>query len=259
MICKTCKQDIPLTLMAQLHGQCKNECKKCRADKAKKRQEILTEQKRNTIITSLEKNYLIIKNFENYYINPNGEIISVNKYRMGKIHPSIRPDGYVIVILYNNKKKSTHYLHRLVADAFLPKVAEKTYINHKDGNKQNNNVENLEWCTYSENNKHMYAVLGHKGSLYGVHGANHPSAKPVKQYTLQGEFLKKFNSMNDARKYLNIKESDHSIHKNCIGEKEEAHGYKWEYCSEDKTPVVYTTHPSPVQTTGDPCINQPQY
>ena len=58
------------------------------------------------------------------------------------------------VSLWKNHKSHDFFVHRLVAHAFIPKIEGKEYINHKDGNPRNNNVENLEWCTIAENNLH---------------------------------------------------------------------------------------------------------
>jgi hypothetical protein len=60
------------------------------------------------------------------------------------------------VTLWKDKKPYTRLAHRVVAEAFLPKVEGKNSINHKDGNPKNNHVENLEWCTHLENNRHAF-------------------------------------------------------------------------------------------------------
>ena len=67
--------------------------------------------------------------------------------------------GYIRVNLYNKGKKKRYFIHRLVAEAFLPKIQGKDFVNHKDGNKQNNELGNLEWCNRSENMKHYYKEL----------------------------------------------------------------------------------------------------
>lgn len=64
--------------------------------------------------------------------------------------------GYLVVCLRKDNKNHHFTVHRLVASAFVPNLHNKPIINHKDGNKLNNNVENLEWCTVQENTKHAY-------------------------------------------------------------------------------------------------------
>lgn len=74
------------------------------------------------------------------------------KGRIRKQH--VANSGYKFVMLYKDTKPSTQYLHRLVALTFIPKVNGKEYVNHKDGNKLNNHVDNLEWCDCFENMRH---------------------------------------------------------------------------------------------------------
>lgn len=70
-------------------------------------------------------------------------------------------DGYLIVCLHSmTGKQKNHKVHRLVAEAFIDKVTGKTLINHKDGIKSNNFVDNLEWCDNSDNILHSYYTLG---------------------------------------------------------------------------------------------------
>jgi hypothetical protein len=68
-------------------------------------------------------------------------------------------NGYLTVSFSVDSVKSNHSVHRLVARAFIPNESNKPQVNHKDGNKHNNHVENLEWMTRSENTKHAYSVL----------------------------------------------------------------------------------------------------
>ena len=66
--------------------------------------------------------------------------------------------GYFIVTLYKDQKGKSLYVHRLVANMFILNKDNKPCINHKNGDKKDNKVTNLEWCTYSENMIHAYAT-----------------------------------------------------------------------------------------------------
>lgn len=100
----------------------------------------------------------IIKDYENYGISYSGRVYSTftKKY----LKPRIGKEGYKYVNLYNEEGKKTFKIHRLVAEYFLdkPNVDEKLCVNHKDGDKLNNHFSNLEWCTYSENSRHSWAM-----------------------------------------------------------------------------------------------------
>ena len=68
----------------------------------------------------------------------------------------ISKDNTCRVSLYKDKKEKTHLVHRLVAYAFLSPIDGKEYVNHKDGDRLNNDVSNLEWCNHTENNNHAF-------------------------------------------------------------------------------------------------------
>lgn len=96
-----------------------------------------------------------------YEVSQNGEIRklfnSKNQYEIGHIlKPSINSNRYYIVGLYKNQVRRNFSLHRIIAMAFLKNDTNKPCVNHIDGNKINNELSNLEWCTYSENNKHAF-------------------------------------------------------------------------------------------------------
>jgi hypothetical protein len=95
-----------------------------------------------------------IEDFPDYQVSNLGNIRSLkwNKVKSIKTHQDSR--GYVFVGFFQDKKKYTRMVHRLVGMAFLPKVANKTQINHKDLNKFNNHYTNLEWSTQKENVHH---------------------------------------------------------------------------------------------------------
>lgn len=81
--------------------------------------------------------------------------IIINKFNK-ILKPCISNSGYLFYNLKENGKQKGKFLHRALAFAFINQVNNKQFVNHKDGNKLNNNIENLEWCTQSENTKHSY-------------------------------------------------------------------------------------------------------
>ncbi len=100
----------------------------------------------------MDKIWKIIPNFENYSINNLGEIQS--HYTNKILKPSLENQGYLAVTLYKNKKPKRKRIHQLVALAFINNPKNKPQVNHKDCNKQNNFVSNLEWTTHKENMEH---------------------------------------------------------------------------------------------------------
>ena len=101
-----------------------------------------------------------------YMVSNLGRVKRVGKScgaRVGRIMKPIESTNkYIQVCLSRNSRPRIFRVHRLVAEAFLPKVDGKEYVNHIDGNRANNMVSNLEWCTASENAHHKYDVLGYK-------------------------------------------------------------------------------------------------
>ena len=134
--------------------------------------------------------------------------------------------GYNTITLYdNNSNPKIKSVHRLVAETFIPHPNNYPVINHKDGNKLNNEVDNLEWCTISYNVKHAYKIgLAKVKKLYGK---ENPKAKKVKQYDLENNFIKLWHSIIDASKELKIDSS--SITAVCRNKRKTAGGYIWKY------------------------------
>ena len=102
-----------------------------------------------------------IRNFEGKYeVTSDGQVISLNYNNTGKEQVlKGRPDtkGYLGVVLHKNNKPCHRRIHRLVAETFLLKSETKTQVNHIDGNKCNNRVENLEWVSPKENSRHSWS------------------------------------------------------------------------------------------------------
>lgn len=104
-----------------------------------------------------------IDNYPMYEISDRGE---VRNSRTNKIlGRRVDKDGYRQVQLYGNGPVVNHKVHRLVAEAFIPREPERDQVNHLNGDKEDNRVENLQWCTRSENTKHAYAELQFKANI----------------------------------------------------------------------------------------------
>ena len=107
-----------------------------------------------------EENYVWtpIPTYEGFYeITRAGDIRSLHpKEGTRAIKPRIDWGGYLAVCLCKRGEAKTKRIHRLVAETFIPKPVEKPFVNHKDGDKLNNHVRNLEWVTHSENLKHAH-------------------------------------------------------------------------------------------------------
>lgn len=124
-----------------------------------------------------------------YKISESGEVFSVRSDRFLK--GWLAKSGYPTVQLSNNGSKKSKLVHRLVAEAFIPNPENKPHINHIDGDKQNNNVENLEWCTQSENVKHSFA-LGLSSSRRGTDNESSKLSEEeviaIMNYKAQGKY-----------------------------------------------------------------------
>lgn len=138
-----------------------------------------------------------------------------NKKTKRIIKQSIRRSYYSICVRKGNGK-TTLLVHRMVASAFLPNKQKLPQVNHIDGNKLNNNAENLEWCTSSENIKHAYRLGLSKP-------VNHPNKKPVKQIDKNGNVVAVFDSTNEAITKTGIRH----IHEVRGNSKATAGGYYW--------------------------------
>ena len=140
------------------------------------------------------------------------------------LKPSVRCGYYRIALSKNNNSK-WYSLHRLVAKAFIPNPDNLPEINHKDGNKSNNCVDNLEWCSRKENMHHARRMGLWIVTERMKNGLD--QSKVTYQYDKNGNFIKCFNSAAEASRKLGINSGN--LHSCCIGIRKTAGGYIWSY------------------------------
>lgn len=167
-----------------------------------------------------------------YQVSNFGNVKSLNyravKGREHSLSKKHHHTGYDIVMLCNGSVYKNKAVHSLVAEAFIPNPRSLPCVNHIDGNKRNNNVENLEWISHKENTRHAIrtGLFSPRGFL-GVTGARHPSSKKVLQYSKDGTFIKEWASARDVARAFGCNSS--TIGNVCSGRIKTAKGYIWKH------------------------------
>lgn len=181
-----------------------------------------------------------IEGYEGYYeVSDSGEVRSLDRTAIGKDgveyfykgrqmrltnNKCRNGDGYNVVNLHMNGVSKVIPVHRLVARAFLPNQNNCATVNHKDGNKRNNNVSNLEWATYSENNIHALKT-----------GLRNPRGGWICQKTLDGDVVAKFRSVCEASRLTGVGRANIS---HCVNRRaNSAGGFVWRKLSEGITTI----------------------
>lgn len=183
------------------------------------------------------KKYWAIK--DGYLANRDGNIYNLNWKRTGtmrKVKQHKQTAGY----LYFNKNNKPYLVHRFIAELFLPNPNNLPEINHKDENKLNNCVDNLEWCTHKYNmNYGKFATRKGCNWRFGKswNKGTGDVNKKVFQYTLYGEFVKEWESSLQIENELGYNKG--CIVSCCKGELKTSKNYIWRW--EKKKPVYYKT------------------
>jgi len=184
------------------------------------------------------ENWKDIEGYEGYLISNLGNVKSLEKIvRCGRgngktikkekiLKKGINSGGYELVVLTRREGKKNFSVHRLVSQTFIPNHENKKEVNHKDGNKLNNNVENLEWCTSSENQIHAFKT-----------GLQKILSKKVNQFDKSGKFIKSHKSITGAGKEVNI--SFKTISNHLRGNLKSAGGFVWKYASVKEEVKIY--------------------
>ena len=151
--------------------------------------------------------YAEIKDCPGFIITRNGVVFNTVK---GQIVASFIRNGYKCVRTHNK----SFYVHRLLAQAFIPNPKNKPCVNHIDGKKLNDDLDNLEWCTYGENAKHAY-----KTKLRYPRGRS-----PVRIRCVEEDLV--FDSIAEAASYFGV--TDKAVYRHLEGDSKTCHGYHWE-------------------------------
>lgn len=160
-----------------------------------------------------------------YKISNTGTIYSYMVKR--NVNPINSHDGYPRFTLQNKARKEQWFVHRLVAITFIPNPENKETVNHINGIKTDNRVENLEWATRSENELHSFRVLGKVAyqPMKGRFGKEHNRSRSVVQVSLDGFFLAEYGSILEASRQTGVHAGNITqCHK---GNRPTAGGYKW--------------------------------
>ena len=166
----------------------------------------------------------------------------IRNKKTGKIrHPYLNSSGYCVIGIYDRARKQTvaHRVHRLVAEAFIPNPDNKPQINHIDGNKRNNAVANLEWCTAQENHLHARRLK----LIYMTEKRRMAAAQNMKKNRLLAKTKKKctlIDSVGHTMEFPSIRSAaiyvegfPSAITRCCQGKAKTYKGFTWRYCDGD--------------------------
>jgi len=171
-------------------------------------------------VKSLDRLYAVSNQYgkcKNKYRKRCGRIIKLAK---------CKKTGYLTFTMCKSGKRYYPTVHRLVLETFIPNPENKSCCNHKNGIKTDNNINNLEWATYSENRKHAHKIGLHKGTWFGKFGKDNPHSKKVMAISKLGK-TKIYRSIREAGRITKINYS--CISKACSGSQKRAGGLKWRY------------------------------
>ena len=189
------------------------------------------------------ENWKPVKGFEGIYeVSDLGRVRSIDRVvtdSRGRVLPvkgrimkqNTHYKGYKRLLLSNGEdREHGYFVHRLVAEAFIPNPAGLPEVNHKDENKANNRADNLEWCTHRANSRH-----GSRGARIGAwHLQNSPRRRAVNQLTMDGQYIQTFPSQAEAARQVGGLQGN--IASAIANKKKSAYGFRWEHADAPRRP-----------------------
>lgn len=177
-----------------------------------------------------------INGFKNYSINEKGQVRNdvTNKIKKPFINKS---NGYLTIDLWENNKGTKKTIHRLIAETFIPNPQNKPTVDHIDGNRQNNSIDNLRWATYSEQNS-RFKTIGLRSEKIIVTQFYEERKKRGGGHIKWGNIIevKIFNSITEVAEYFNLTISNISLllKNGEIGKRGKTRGYKFQYLDTER-------------------------
>jgi len=165
-------------------------------------------------------------NSKKWFVSNLGRIKNTNWKNTGKtrlVKQGTNLKGYKTVNINENGKQFPEMVHKIVAEAFIDNPDNKPQVNHINGIKTDNRVDNLEWVTNSENQKHAYK----NGLQKRYKSNNNGKPKKVDQYDLNGFYISTYNSMSEANKITGV--DFRMISDCCRNIQKTAGNYIWKY------------------------------
>lgn len=167
-----------------------------------------------------------IEGFEGLYkVSNMGEVLSCKKNIILKTKTG--NSKYYYVSLFKGGVVKYQYIHRLVAQSFIPNPENKKEVNHKDGNRLDNRVFMLEWVTMTENQIHSWKHLGRVGTATGKFGAANCRSKSINQLSDSGKVVEVFGGLSEVSRKTGIEFKN--ISACALGKRKHAGGYSWAY------------------------------
>lgn len=176
-----------------------------------------------------------IKGYEGVYeVSNRGNVKTLRKNKVMSQQIG-KKNGYCYVGLFKNGKTKKLLVHRIVAMAFIDNPMGKRTVNHKDGNKRNNAVENLEWATYSENHRHAFKIGlkvasdNQRKAISKIGKRTCDTNRPRRAVVMMDEnnVIKTFRSAHEASRFVGGNPS--AIVACCKGKLRTSKGYRWKY------------------------------